>query len=210
MTPERMKLREPFWTGVTVATCATVVAYFVVFPSNDWTVPSAFTWVSLTVMGVALVGAVDEVIRLLLAEHTTPTDRSVVVSPPISPSSPTSPDSDSEVAAKALETVAKEAWRLERTCDRLVTKLPVDEQRRYDGRLRWFRKQLDSSLEGTGVRLVSIEGQAFDTGTAATALNIEDFRPGDDLVVDKMIEPIVMGPNGIRQMGTVTLRRAEQ
>ena len=121
----------------------------------------------------------------------------------------TSDDLDTDSGAKALQTVAKEAWRLERVCGRLLTTLPFNEQKRYDGRLRWFRKQLDSALEDAGMRLVSIEGQRFEVGTAATALNIEDFREADTLVVDKMIEPILMGPDGILQMGTVTVKRAE-
>lgn len=119
------------------------------------------------------------------------------------------PEEPRNSTAKALQTVAKEAWRLERVCDRLLAKLPFSEQKRYDGRLRWFRKQLDSALEDAGMRLVNIEGQHFEVGTAATALNIEDFREGDPLVVDKMVEPILMGPNGILETGTVTVKRAE-
>lgn len=119
------------------------------------------------------------------------------------------PEELEDSTAKALQTVAKEAWRLERVCDRLLAKLPHNEWKRFDGRLRWFRKQLDSALEDAGMRLVNIEGQPFEVGTAATALNIEDFREGDQLVVDKMIEPILMGRNGILEMGTVTVRRAE-
>lgn len=129
--------------------------------------------------------------------------------PPDTPPEESDPEEPGNSTAKALQTVAKEAWRLERVCDRLLAKLPFSEQKRYDGRLRWFRKQLDSALEDAGMRLVNIEGQEFEVGTAATALNIEDFREGDPLVVDKMIEPILMGPNGILEMGTVTVRRAE-
>lgn len=116
---------------------------------------------------------------------------------------------DGEGAEHALQSLAKEAWRLERVCDRMLAKLPPTEQRRYAGRLRWFRKQLDSSLEEVGMRVVSIEGQEFDIGTAATPLNAEDFGPDDKLVVDTMVEPIIMGPNGILQDGTVTLRKAQ-
>ena len=126
-----------------------------------------------------------------------------------SPADGSSPE-DENSTARALRTVAKEAWRLERVCDRLLQKLPAMEQRRYEGRLRWFRKQLDGALADAGMRLVSIEGQLFEAGTAATALNIEDFCPGDELVVDKMIEPIIMTSNGnVLQMGTVTVRKAQ-
>ncbi len=44
---------------------------------------------------------------------------------------------------------------------------------------------------------------------AASALNVGDFGPEDVLVVDQMVEPIIMGPNGLRKQGTVMLRKVE-
>ena len=44
---------------------------------------------------------------------------------------------------------------------------------------------------------------------AATPLNIEEFEPEDALIVDQMLEPIIMGPNGVIRTGTVTLRKGE-
>jgi hypothetical protein len=43
---------------------------------------------------------------------------------------------------------------------------------------------------------------------AATALNVADFPGTEALVVEQMIEPIIMGPGGLRRSGTVLLRRA--
>jgi hypothetical protein len=60
-----------------------------------------------------------------------------------------------------------------------------------------------------GLRLVTIEGQRFDSGTAATALNINDFGPNDEVVIEQMIEPIVMNNLGLVRAGTVMLRKAE-
>ena len=44
---------------------------------------------------------------------------------------------------------------------------------------------------------------------AASALNLGDFGPDDVLLVDQMVEPIIMGPNGLRKQGTVMLRKVE-
>lgn len=57
---------------------------------------------------------------------------------------------------------------------------------------------------------MNIEGQIFDSGMAASALNIGDFGPDDVLVVDHMIEPIIMGTNGLRKQGTVMLKKVQQ
>jgi hypothetical protein len=41
---------------------------------------------------------------------------------------------------------------------------------------------------------------------AATPLNIEEFDAKDALMVDQMLEPIIMGKDGLVKTGTVTLR----
>jgi len=75
--------------------------------------------------------------------------------------------------------------------------------------LRYFQKKLEESLEASGLRLVNVEGQPFDPGMAASALNIGDFGPDDVLLVEQMVEPIIMGPAGLRKQGTVMLRKAQ-
>ena len=45
---------------------------------------------------------------------------------------------------------------------------------------------------------------------AVTPLNIADFGPDDMLVVEQMMEPILMGPEGIVKSGTVLLKQAGQ
>lgn len=45
---------------------------------------------------------------------------------------------------------------------------------------------------------------------AASALNIEDFAADDQLVVEQMLEPIIMGADGVRKPGTVTLKKVNQ
>lgn len=59
------------------------------------------------------------------------------------------------------------------------------------------------------MRIVNVEGHVFDPGMAATPLNLEEFKPDDTLIVDQMLEPIIMGPDGVVRTGTVTLRKVE-
>lgn len=37
----------------------------------------------------------------------------------------------------------------------------------------------------------------FNPGMAATPLNIEDFNSEDTLIIDQMLEPIIMGKDGL-------------
>jgi len=88
--------------------------------------------------------------------------------------------------------------------------LDAGESGRYISQLRYYLKSVESSLETAGLKLVNLEGQVYDPGMAATALNLGDFSPDDQLVVDQMLEPIIMGSEGLLKTGTVMLRRVER
>jgi len=100
-----------------------------------------------------------------------------------------------------------ESWRFARVFARVVEKLDAGEASRYVNQLRYFRKKVEENLDAAGLKIVNVEGQPFDPGMAATALNIGDFGPDDALLVDQMVEPIIMGAEGLKKQGTVMLRR---
>lgn len=108
---------------------------------------------------------------------------------------------------KALMEVAIESWRLSKLFIRAISKLDAGDSSKYASQLRYFQKRIEESLESGGLRLVNLEGQPFDAGMAASALNGGDFGPDDVLIVDQMVEPIVMGKDGLKKEGTVMLRK---
>ena len=108
---------------------------------------------------------------------------------------------------KALMEVAIESWRLSKLFIRAISKLDAGDGSKYASQLRYFQKRIEESLESGGLRLVNLEGQPFDAGMAASALNGGDFGPDDVLIVDQMVEPIVMGKDGLKKEGTVMLRK---
>lgn len=105
--------------------------------------------------------------------------------------------------------IAIESWRLSKLFTSLMLKLDAGEQNRYMNQFRWFQKKINESLEEIDLRIVNIEGQKFDPGMAATPLNIEEFEPDDVLIVDQMLEPIIMGTDGVIKSGTVLLKRVK-
>ncbi|WP_417535144.1 hypothetical protein [Methylophaga sp.] len=112
-----------------------------------------------------------------------------------------------DVMKESIISMAIESWRFGRTFERLLNKLDAGEQSRYINQFRWFIKKVDDSLEQAQLRIVNVEGHMFDPGMAATPLNIEEFDPDDELIVDQMLEPIIMSDQGIEKTGTVTLRK---
>lgn len=113
---------------------------------------------------------------------------------------------EKEKIEQSLIDVAVESWRFSRLFGKVVGKLDAGEVGRYVNQIRYFQKKLEESLAAHGFRLVSVEGQTYDMGMAASALNLGDFGCDDVLLVDQMLEPIIMGPNGLRKQGTVMLR----
>ena len=114
-----------------------------------------------------------------------------------------------EMLTQVVIGMAVESWRFGRTYDRLLTKLDAGEQNRYKSQFRWFIKKVEEALEQADMRIVNVEGHPFDPGMAATPLNIEEFDAKDALMVDQMLEPIIMGKEGLVKTGTVTLRKVE-
>jgi hypothetical protein len=112
-----------------------------------------------------------------------------------------------EAMRDAVISMAVESWRFGRVFDRLLTKLDAGEQNRYKSQFRWFLKKVEEALDQANLRIVNVEGHPFDPGMAATPLNIEEFGTEDTLMVDQMLEPIIMGKEGLIRTGTVTLRK---
>ena len=110
---------------------------------------------------------------------------------------------------QSLIDIAIESWRFSRLFGKVVSKLDVGESTRYLNQLRYFQKKVEESLDSNGLKLVNVEGQPYDAGMAASALNLGDFGPEDVLLVEQMLEPIIMGPKGLRKQGTVMLRKVE-
>lgn len=115
---------------------------------------------------------------------------------------------DSKIVASLID-LTIDSWRFSRLFGRLLTKLDAGESARYVSQYRYFIKRMEDGLEAAGFRLVNVEGQPYDPGIAATALNLGDFGPTDVLLIDQMIEPIIMGPTGLIKTGTIMLRKAE-
>ena len=114
-----------------------------------------------------------------------------------------------ETMEQAVIDIAVESWRLSRLFQRVLSRLEAGESARYRNQLRYFQNKVEESLDSSGLKLINVEGQPYDPGMAASAVNLGDFGPDDVLFVDQMLEPIVMGPNGLRKQGTVMLKKAQ-
>ena len=114
---------------------------------------------------------------------------------------------DDQASQIILELVI-ESWRFSRLFEKLLSKLDAGESHKYINQFKYYLNQLEGNLEKIGCKLAKLEGQPFNVGMAVTPLNLEDFEPNDPLIIEQMIEPIIMGPEGVLRTGTVILRKA--
>lgn len=103
-----------------------------------------------------------------------------------------------------------ESWRLAKLFLKIINKLDTNETNRYLSQLRYFQKNIENNLEQLNLKIINLEGMPYDIGMAATPINIEDFQQDDILFVEQMIEPLIMGPNGIKKQGTILLAKVEK
>lgn len=115
-------------------------------------------------------------------------------------------------AIKYEESVIKiitENWRLMKLFMKVLTKLEASEANRYMNQVRYFQKTINDNLESINLRIVNLEGQQYDPGMAASPLNIDDFNSDDKLIVEQMLEPLIMGDDGIKKQAIVNLIKVE-
>jgi hypothetical protein len=109
----------------------------------------------------------------------------------------------------AITNLVVESWRFSKAFENILVKCDLSEQGKYISQYRWYSKKLEENLNSAGMRIVNLEGQAFDSGSAVTPLNLDEFSEDDDLIIAQMLEPVIMGSNGIVKTGTVLLERSK-
>lgn len=102
-----------------------------------------------------------------------------------------------------------EAYRLSSLVNTVLRHLDVTEAKKYLSRLAFSAQNVHAILEGSGLKIVPLEGVTFDEGLAVSAVNLSDFDSDDELVIDRVLEPLIMGPLGIMHTGIVSLKRRE-
>lgn len=108
---------------------------------------------------------------------------------------------------EAIIKIVTENWRLMKLFMKVISKLDASDANRYVNQIRYFQKTIVDNLSDVDLKIVNLEGQQYDPGIAATALNIDEFDSEDILIVDQMMEPLIMGPDGIKKQGVINLAR---
>lgn len=110
---------------------------------------------------------------------------------------------------KVIVDIAIDSWRFARLFVKALNKLDAGEAGRYLSQYEYFKERLNTNLAMGGLKLVDLAGQSYDAGMPVKVLNMEDFTSSDALLIDHMIEPVVMGNDGLIREGTAMVGKVK-
>jgi hypothetical protein len=92
---------------------------------------------------------------------------------------------------------------------------PKDEKSviRWSSKFTFFERYWGEVLEKAGVTSLNIVGQDYSAGLQVEAINLEDFDPKEELVIDEILKPLLVYKGKsqetvkLLQLGRVVLKR---
>lgn len=115
-------------------------------------------------------------------------------------------DLDSKLSS-AIINFAIDSWRFAKNFRNLAAKLQPSEQKRANNQLHFYLKKIDEALNSVHCRFVDYTGNKYDPGLPISVINLDEFTYEDELVIEQMLEPVVIGNTGIIRIGTATVGR---
>ena len=101
---------------------------------------------------------------------------------------------------------AVEVWRLAKLTNKMLSKIDLDEQRKYVGQLDWFNKKATEFFQAQGITFANFQvGMPFDAGMPLNPVNIGDFNAEDELYIEQLLEPVILYEGKVVKQGIVVL-----
>lgn len=101
---------------------------------------------------------------------------------------------------------AIEVWRLAKLTKKMLSKIDLDEQRKYVGQLDWFNKKASDFFQRKGISFADFQaGMPFDAGMPLNPINISNFNAEDDLYIEQLLEPVILCNGKVVKRGTAVL-----
>ena len=104
--------------------------------------------------------------------------------------------------------LAVESWRFSQVMQKAIHELPESRQGRYNSRLEWYIKKLKDTLEALSCHIEDYAERKFEAGMPLTVLNLDEFQEDDEIIIEAMIEPAIIGNDGtVIKTGTAMGRK---
>lgn len=114
-------------------------------------------------------------------------------------------ESERAIADRAAS-LAVDYWKLLRTCERMISSLPLDKSTRLGAQARYSAGRLEQHLGDLGLQLLTYEGQPFGPELPAVAVNSEEIDGHEGLVIESAVEPAVISDGRVIQTARVIVK----
>lgn len=106
-----------------------------------------------------------------------------------------------------MAALAVEFWKLVRTMERTVERLPLEHQSKTLAQTKFASQRLETILRDQGLSLSTFDGKPFEPNLPVAAINGDEFNSEDELVIEATIEPTVTEGMQVLSMGKVILTK---
>lgn len=111
--------------------------------------------------------------------------------------------------AGLIAMVLSETYRFNRTLDKAIKKLDMNDQKKIVNQYSWFSRKIDDLIKEIGMRMITYDNVLYDVGMPITPINIDEFGSDDRLLILYTIEPTIMQGDRVFKTGTVILGKDE-
>lgn len=107
---------------------------------------------------------------------------------------------------QGMSAMIVEHWKLMRLVKRVLLNPTLREQSKIASQLRYSENQFASITRKYGLKVVSFDGKSYEPNLPVIVVNEDEFRNNDGLMVDRTLEPAVVGADGVLSMAKVIVR----
>ena len=117
---------------------------------------------------------------------------------------------DSGTLQLAIAEIAAEAWRYEQSLHKVLKKMDVMESERFLRQYEYFSSRVNRAVASAGLRVPELSGQLYRAGLPVQVMNLEEFEEEDELIITRVIEPVILLEDRVVKTGVVMVDRVEK
>ena len=110
----------------------------------------------------------------------------------------------------ALAEIAAEGWRFGHAVEKAAQRMDIMDAERFTRQFSYFSTRVRQALQKAELTSLDLTGARYDVGMAVQAMNLEEFEEDEELIVTRMIEPVILWNGRVMKTGVVMLGRATE
>jgi hypothetical protein len=108
---------------------------------------------------------------------------------------------------EAFIKLATEYWRLLKLTERTVADTQNEKSASVAAQLRYSMSRLSTICAEVGLKLVSYDREPYLPNLPVTVANSDETEPSECLIVERTVEPTIIGDGQVVAMGKVFLKK---